>query len=161
MTGKGTPATTAARRAGITVTVHDLGRLEGEGGFGIEAAVTLGVAPERVFKTLVVSADGALGVAIVAVAGEADLKAVAAALGAKRAALADRAEAERATGYVIGGISPLGQRRRLATVLDAGALSFDTVFVSGGRRGLELELAPGDLVAATGAVVAPIASREA
>ena len=100
------------------------------------------------FKTLVVRADGALAVAIVAVAGEADLKAVAAALGAKRATLAERAEAERATGYVIGGISPLGQRRRLPTVLDASALTFATVFVSGGRRGLELELAPDDLVAA-------------
>ena len=158
MTGKGTPATTAARRARIDVSVHDLGRLDDDGGYGRAAAAALGVAPERVFKTLVVRADADLAVAIVPVAGEADLKAVAAALGAKRATLAERTDAERATGYVVGGISPLGQRRRLPAVLDAGALAFATVFVSGGRRGLELELAPGDLASATGAVVAPIAA---
>jgi Cys-tRNA(Pro)/Cys-tRNA(Cys) deacylase len=157
MTGKGTPATTAATRARIDATVHDLGRLTDDGGYGQAAATALGVAPERVFKTLVVRVDADLAVAVVPVAGEADLKAVAAALGAKRAALAERAEAERATGYVVGGISPLGQRRRLPTVLDASALAFPTVFVSGGRRGLELELAPVDLVRATTAVVAPIA----
>jgi Cys-tRNA(Pro)/Cys-tRNA(Cys) deacylase len=158
VTGKGTPATTAARRARIDISVHDLGRLDDDGGYGRAAAVALGVAPERVFKTLVVRADADLAVAIVPVAGEADLKAVAAALGAKRATLAERTDAERATGYVVGGISPLGQRRRLPAVLDAGALAFATVFVSGGRRGLELELAPGDLASATGAVVAPIAA---
>ena len=158
MTGKGTPATTAATRAGITVTVHDLGRLDGDAGYGWAAAAALAVAPERVFKTLVVRADAELAVAIVPVAGDADLKAIAAAVGAKRATLAERVDAERATGYVIGGISPLGQRRRLTTVLDAGAMAFATIFVSGGRRGLELELAPGDLVAATAAVVAPIAA---
>jgi len=158
VTGKGTPATTAATRAGITVTVHDLGRLDGDTGYGRAVAAALDVAPARVFKTLVVRADTDLAVAIVPVAGDADLKAVAAAVGAKRATLAERVAAERATGYVVGGISPLGQRRRLATVLDASALAFATVFVSGGRRGLELELAPSDLVAVTAAVVAPIAA---
>jgi len=159
MTGKGTPATTAVARAGIDATVHDLGHLDGDGGYGWVVATALAVAPERVFKTLVVRADGGLAVAVVPVTGEADLKAVAGALGAKRAVLAERAAAERATGYVVGGISPLGQRRRLRTVLDASAVGFDTVFVSGGRRGLELELAPAGLVTATGAVVAPIAGQ--
>jgi Cys-tRNA(Pro)/Cys-tRNA(Cys) deacylase len=158
VTGKGTPATTAATRAGITVTVHDLGHLDGDSGYGRAAAAALEVASERVFKTLVVRADTDLAVAIVPVAGDADLKAVAAAVGAKRATLAERVDAERATGYVVGGISPLGQRRRLTTVLDASAMAFATVFVSGGRRGLELELAPRDLVAVTAAVVAPIAA---
>jgi Cys-tRNA(Pro)/Cys-tRNA(Cys) deacylase len=158
VTGKATPATTAVARAGIDAAVHDLGHLDGDGGYGRAVATALAVAPERVFKTLVVRADGDLAVAVVPVTGEADLKAVAAALGAKRAALAEAAEAERATGYVVGGISPLGQRRRLATVVDASATGFATVFVSGGRRGLELELTAADLVTATAAVVAPIAA---
>jgi Cys-tRNA(Pro)/Cys-tRNA(Cys) deacylase len=157
MTGKGTPALTAAARAGIPTTVHDLGHLDNDGGYGRAAAVALGVDAERVLKTLVVTVDGALGVAVVPVDGDADLKAVGMALGGKRAALAERRDAERATGYVVGGISPLGQRRRLPTVVDETAMTFATVFVSGGRRGLERELAPGDLVALTAAVVAPIA----
>jgi Cys-tRNA(Pro)/Cys-tRNA(Cys) deacylase len=157
MTGKGTPATTALAKARIDATIHDVGRLDADTGYGRAVAEALGVAPQRVFKTLVVRADGDLAVAIVPVTGEADLKAVAGALGAKRAALAERADAERATGYVVGGISPVGQRRRLRTVLDTSALAAPTIFVSGGRRGLELELAAADLVAATAAVVAPIA----
>jgi Cys-tRNA(Pro)/Cys-tRNA(Cys) deacylase len=116
----------------------------------------MGADPTRVFKTLVVRVDDDLAVAIVPVGGDADLKAVAAAFGAKRASMASPAEAERATGYVVGGISPLGQRRRLPVVLDTTAMGNDTVFVSGGRRGLELELAPDDLVRVTAAVVAPI-----
>ena len=157
MTGKGTPATTAAQQAGLAVIVHDLGRIDDDGsGYGRAAAAALGVAPERVFKTLIVAIDCGLGVAVVPVAGAANLKAVAAALGAKRATLADRTDAERATGYVVGGISPLGQRRRLPTAIDATAANYPTIFVSGGRRGLEIEIAPDGLVAATRAVLAVI-----
>jgi Cys-tRNA(Pro)/Cys-tRNA(Cys) deacylase len=147
-----TPAVVAAERAGIPFTLHEY---EHEAGapYGLEAAAKTGVDPARVFKTLVVARDGALFVAVVPVAAQLDLRAL-----GKRAALADRAAAERATGYVLGGISPLGQRRRLQTVLDASALAHETVFVSAGRRGLELELAPDDLVRLTGARVAAIAS---
>jgi Cys-tRNA(Pro)/Cys-tRNA(Cys) deacylase len=156
--GKGTPAVTAARRAGVPITVHEFEATAADGrGYGLAAAEAMGVEPTRVFKTLVVAVDGALAVAVVPVGGECDLKAVAAALGGKRAVMADQREAERATGYVVGGISPLGQRRRLPTVVDVSVLPLPTVFVSGGRRGLELELAPSDLVALTGAVEAPIA----
>ncbi len=160
MSGKGTPAVTAARRAGVDATIHEFepGGVDGRG-YGAAAADALGVEPQRVFKTLVVSADSGLAVAIVPVDHECDLRAVAGALGAKRAVMADQRDAERATGYVAGGISPLGQRRRLPTVLDASAGDHATVFVSGGRRGLELELGPSDLIALTGAVVAPIATR--
>lgn len=125
--------------------------------YGLEAAHVLGLDPARVYKTLVVEVNGALGVGIVPVEGTLDLKAVAAALGGKKAQMADVTQAERTTGYVAGGISPIGQRKSLPTVLDAGALQYATIFVSGGRRGLDLELAPADLVAVTGAVVAPIA----
>jgi Cys-tRNA(Pro)/Cys-tRNA(Cys) deacylase len=159
VSARGTPAVTAARRAGVAVTVHEFARLDDDGrGYGLAAAEAMGVEAARVFKTLIVAADGALAVAIVAVDRECDLKAVASALGAKRAVMAGPRDAERATGYVVGGISPLGQRRRLPTVVDASALGFPTVFVSGGRRGLELELAPGDLAALTGAMVAPISA---
>jgi Cys-tRNA(Pro)/Cys-tRNA(Cys) deacylase len=127
------------------------------GSFGEEAADALGVDVARVFKTLVAQVDSALWVAVLPVPAQLDLKALAAAAGGKRATLADPADAERATGYVVGGISPLGQRKRLPTVVDAAALDHPTVFVSGGRRGLDVELAPADLVALTGAVVAPIA----
>jgi Cys-tRNA(Pro)/Cys-tRNA(Cys) deacylase len=118
----------------------------------------MGVDPARVYKTLVIRTDAGLAVAVVPVEHDADLKAVAAALGSKRAVMAERAEAERATGYVAGGISPFGQRRRLPTVVDASALAFETVYVSAGRRGLELELGPADLVRLTAAVVAPVSS---
>jgi Cys-tRNA(Pro)/Cys-tRNA(Cys) deacylase len=159
MSGKVTRAVTAVRRAGIDVTIHEFATPAADGrGYGVAAADAMGVPPPRVFKTLVVSADGRLGVAIVPVDKECDLKAVGAALGAKRAAMADQRDAERATGYVAGGISPLGPRRRLPTVVDASADDHATVFVSGGRRGLELELAPADLIGLTGAVVAAIAT---
>ena len=105
-------------------------------------AETLGVPPDRVFKTLVAEVDGALTVAVVPVTGELDLKALATATGGKKAAVADRAAAERATGYVRGGISPFGQRRRLPTVVDTSVTASDTVYVSAGRRGLQVALAP-------------------
>ncbi|MFV2121905.1 Cys-tRNA(Pro) deacylase, partial [Streptomyces sp. Act-28] len=124
---------------------------------GAEAAEALGVSPDRVFKTLVADVDGALTVAVVPVAGRLDLKALAAAVGGKRAVMADPAAAERTTGYVRGGISPLGQRKRLPTVLDASASRHETICVSAGRRGLEVELAPAHLAELTGAVLAPVA----
>ncbi len=147
----GTPATVALTRAGITFTTHAYEHDPAAPSYGMEAAVVLGLDPAQVFKTLCVSVDARLAVAIVPVDGQLDLKAVAAALGGKKAVMADPAEAERVTGYVVGGISPIGQRKRLPTVLDATALGFDVVYVSGGRRGLDLGLAPGDLVRITGA----------
>jgi Cys-tRNA(Pro)/Cys-tRNA(Cys) deacylase len=125
--------------------------------YGLEAAALLGVDPARVFKTLLADADGRLVVGIVPVAGRLDLKALARAVGARRATLADPAVAERATGYVVGGISPLGQKRPHPTVLDSSALDHETVLVSGGRRGLDVELAPADLMTLTSATTAPIA----
>ncbi|MFI6346900.1 Cys-tRNA(Pro) deacylase [Streptomyces sp. NPDC050560] len=152
----GTPATVALAAAGVAHTVHAYAHDPAHPSYGEEAAQALGVAAERVFKTLVAEVDGALTVAVVPVAGTLDLKALAAAVGGKRAVLADPAAAERATGYVRGGISPLGQRRRLPTVLDASASEHAAVCVSAGRRGLEVELAPADLRSLTGAVVAPV-----
>jgi Cys-tRNA(Pro)/Cys-tRNA(Cys) deacylase len=125
--------------------------------YGLEAAQALGVDPGQVFKTLLADVDGGLVVAVVPVDRSLDLKALASAAGGKRAVLAEPAAAERATGYVVGGISPLGQRRRLPTVVDESALSWPTVLVSAGRRGLDVELAPGDLVRVTGAVTAAVA----
>ena len=152
-----TPAVTAAKRAGIDFEVLEYDAGDSTEPYGIGAARALGIAPERVFKTLVVDLPGAsLAIAIVPVAERLDLKAVAAALGAKRAAMAEPVAAERATGYVRGGISPLGQRRRLPFAIDESALGFDRIHVSGGRRGLEIALAPGDLVALVGATVARI-----
>jgi len=148
-----TPAVVAAQRAGIPFTLHEYEHDPEASSYGLEAAEKTGVDPARVFKTLVVAQDGKLSVAIVPVAAQLDLRAL-----GKRAALADRAAAERATGYVLGGISPLGQRKRLPTVVDDSALGHETIFVSAGRRGLELELAPGDLVTLTGARVAAVAS---
>ncbi|WP_395694663.1 Cys-tRNA(Pro) deacylase [Nocardioides sp.] len=152
-----TPATVALTRAGIAFTVHEYDHDPRAGSYGLEAAAALGLDPACVLKTLLASVDGRLAVGIVPVAGHLDLKALARALGASRAAMADVADAERATGYVAGGISPVGQKRSLPTVLDESALGFGTVYVSGGRRGLDLGLAPADLVQVTGARVAPIA----
>lgn len=151
-----TPATVALRALGIPFTEHSYVHDPAVTDFGGEAARELGVPAERVFKTLLADVDGTLAVAIVPVAGKLDLKALAAALGGKRAVIADPALAERRTGYVVGGISPLGQRSRLRTVLDDSALSHTTVFVSGGKRGLDLELGPTELRRATNASVAPI-----
>jgi Cys-tRNA(Pro)/Cys-tRNA(Cys) deacylase len=158
MAGKGTPATALLSKSGVTHSVHSYEHDPRHESYGTEAADALGLAPGRVFKTLLAEVDGTLTVGIVPVTGQLDLKALAAAVGGKRAKMADVAAAERATGYVAGGISPLGQKKRLRTVLDASASDHETMFCSGGRRGLEIELAPADLVALTGAVVAPIAA---
>ncbi len=165
MSGRGTRALDAVRAAGVAHAIH---AYEAPGPasprdrdrrphYGEDAAVALGLDPARVFKTLIASIDGQLAAAVVPVATELDLKALAAALGGRRAVLADPAEAERATGYVVGGISPLGGRRHLPTVLDTSAAGFSTVFVSAGRRGLQLELAPADLACLARAIAAPIA----
>ena len=166
MSGKGTRAIDVLRAAGAVHIVHEYshdpaatggGRVTAERtGYGMEAAAALGVEPARVFKTLVADLDGALVVGVVPVTGELDLGALARALDGKRATMADPAAAQRMTGYVVGGISPLGQRRRPPTVIDSSALEFETVFVSGGRRGLDVELSPSDLIALTGAVVAAV-----
>ena len=156
MAGQGTAATALLTRQGIAHTVHTYAHDPRAESYGAEAAEALGVVSGRVFKTLVADVDGALAVGVVPVAAQLDLKALAAAVGGKKAAMADVAAAQRATGYVAGGISPVGQRRRLPVVIDATALDFPTVFCSGGRRGLEIELAPGDLVRAANATVAPI-----
>ncbi|GIG55166.1 Cys-tRNA(Pro)/Cys-tRNA(Cys) deacylase [Demequina activiva] len=139
---------------------HDLHPYEhdpaSELSYGLEAAASLGVDPRAVFKTLCVQVDGTLTMALVPVSGSLDLKAVAKATGAKRAVMAEPAAAERATGYVVGGISPLGGRKRLPAVIDESALDLARVYVSGGRRGLDISLAPADLVRLTGATTAPI-----
>jgi Cys-tRNA(Pro)/Cys-tRNA(Cys) deacylase len=152
----GTPATVALASAGVAHTVRSYDHDPSHPSYGEEAAEALGVPPERVFKTLVAEVDGRLTVAVVPVAGSLDLKALAAAVGGKRAAMADPALAERTTGYVRGGISPLGQRKKLPTVLDSSATGHPTICVSAGRRGLEVELAPLDLAKLTEAVLAPI-----
>ena len=153
-----TPAVTAAKRAGIDFEIVEYDAGDSDEPYGIGAARALGIDPERVFKTLVVDLSaGSLAIAIVPVATRLDLKAVASALGAKRATMAEPAAAERATGYVRGGISPLGQRRRLPVAIDESALGFERIHVSGGRRGLEIGLAPGDLVRLVGAVMSRIA----
>lgn len=165
----GTPATVALSAAGITfevrayehdplVTDRSLRRASNarHEGYGLEAAEALDADPAWVFKTLLASLDGSLVVGIVPVTGQLDLKALARALGGSKAVMAEVAAAERATGYVAGGISPVGQKRRHPTVLDASALEHDTILVSGGRRGFDLELAPADLVAITGALTATI-----
>lgn len=147
-TSASTPATISLKRLGIPFAVHSYTHDPGETDFGGEAAAALGVDPARIFKTLLAEVDGALAVAVVPVAGLLDLKALAAALGGKRAVMADPAVAERKTGYVVGGISPVGQRTRLRTVLDESARDHSAVLVSGGRRGFDIELAPGDLALA-------------
>jgi Cys-tRNA(Pro)/Cys-tRNA(Cys) deacylase len=152
----GTPATVALTKAQAPFSTHTYEHDPAAPSYGTEAAEAMGVAPERVFKTLVADVDGTLTVAVVPVSGSLDLKALASSVGGKKAAMADPAAAERSTGYVLGGISPLGQRKRLRTVVDESALGFETVFCSAGRRGLEVQLAPADLVRLTGAVTASI-----
>ena len=156
MAGRATTATAALERAGIAFTVHEYAHDPRHQAYGREASQALGVSPDRVFKTLIAEVDGTLVAGVVPVDGQLDLKALAAASGGKKAAMAQVTAAERATGYVAGGISPVGQRRRLPVVIDSSAMSFATVFCSGGRRGLEIELAPADLVKASAATLAAI-----
>ncbi len=154
----GTPATDALARAGVAFTLVPYTHHADATDFGAEAARESGRDPRQVFKTLVVSTGPRdLAVAVVPVAGRLDLKAFAAALGVKKADLAEPRAAERSTGYVVGGLSPMGQRTPLPTVIDASALEFATVLVSAGKRGLQVELAPADLAAVTGGRFAPVA----
>lgn len=155
----GTPATAALAAAGVPFVLHPYAHDPSAASYGTEAAEALGIAPEKVFKTLMVEVEGRLAVGVVPVSGNLDLKAFAAALGAKKASMADPAAAERRTGYVLGGISPLGQRQSSPTVVDSSALDLGTMLVSGGRRGLDVELAPADLIRLTSAVTAAIGTR--
>ncbi|QHK18873.1 Cys-tRNA(Pro) deacylase [Pseudarthrobacter psychrotolerans] len=155
----GTPATAALAAAGVPFVLHPYAHDPSAASYGTEAAEALGIAPEKVFKTLMVEVEGRLAVGLVPVSGNLDLKALAAALGAKKASMADPAAAERRTGYVLGGISPLGQRQSSPTVVDSSALELGTMLVSGGKRGLDVELAPADLIRLTSAVTAAIGTR--
>ena len=152
----GTPATALLTAEKVTFTLHSYQVSPDAQNYGALVAEALGVDPERLFKTLIAEVDGALIVAVVPVTGDLDLKALAVAAGGKRGALADRAAAERSSGYVRGGISPLGQRRRLPTVIDDSALAIDEMYVSAGRRGLQVSLASADLIRLTGAATALI-----
>lgn len=157
MAGKGTPATALLVKQKVAHQVHEYSHDPRSESYGSEATEALGVPAARVFKTLVAEVDGRLTIGVVPVAGQLDLKALAAAVKGKKAKMADVGAAERATGYVAGGISPLGHRKRLPVVVDASATGFETIFCSGGRRGLEIEVAPGDLITLAQAVVAAIA----
>ena len=153
----GTPAIVALTAAGVRFEVHEFEKLPSERGYGLAAAAALGVEPERVFKTLLATIDDTdHAVGIVPVSGQLSLKELAAALGAKRAEMCVPQTAERLTGYVVGGISPFGQKRALPTVIDETCILFDTIFVSGGRRGLDIEIAPDDLITVLSATTAPI-----
>jgi Cys-tRNA(Pro)/Cys-tRNA(Cys) deacylase len=152
----GTPATTLLIAEKVAHTLHPYQVSPDAPDYGALVAEALGVPPERLFKTLIAEVDGALAVAVVPVTGDLDLKALAHAAGGKRATLADRAAAERSSGYVRGGISPLGQRRRLPTVIDDSVEHLDVIYVSAGRRGLQVSLAPADLIRLTGAKVAQL-----
>jgi len=156
--GKGTPATALLAKHKVPHQVHEYAHDQRSASYGAEASKLLGLPAERVFKTLVAEVDGALTVGVVPVAGQLDLKALAAAAGGKKARMAEVAAAERATGYVAGGISPLGHRKRLPVVLDSSAAAHETIFCSAGRRGLEIELAPADLTRLANATMAPIAT---
>jgi Cys-tRNA(Pro)/Cys-tRNA(Cys) deacylase len=155
----GTPATALLTARGIAHTLHEYPHDARAESYGAEAAAALSVAPSLLFKTLVARLDGRLVCAVVPVAGTLSLKALAAALGGKRAEMAEPATAARATGYVVGGISPIAQKTALPVVVDESAARFDTVYVSAGRRGLQVELAPGDLLQVTDGQLAPIAAR--
>ncbi len=152
-----TPGINLARQRKVAHQVHEYSHDPASESYGLEAAEKLGVAPERVFKTLVVSLDGReLAVGVVPVAQKLNMKLMARSLGAKKAAMAESAAVERSTGYVLGGVSPLGQKKRLRTVIDSSAQGQQTILVSAGRRGLEIELAPGDLCALVGGSFSPL-----
>ncbi|MGI5292375.1 Cys-tRNA(Pro) deacylase [Nonomuraea polychroma] len=146
----------ALTKAKAEFTLHPYEHDASAQAYGEEAADALGVPYERIFKTLVAEVETGLAVAVVPVAGKLDLKALASALNSKRAAMADAAKVERVTGYVVGGISPLGQRKQLPTVVDSSALDFETIYFSAGKRGLQIETAPDNLITLTRAVTAPI-----
>jgi Cys-tRNA(Pro)/Cys-tRNA(Cys) deacylase len=154
----GTPATALLSAAKIDFSLHPYRHDPRAEAFGDEAATALDIDPSRIFKTLIAAVDGRLVCAVVPVAGRLDLKALAAAAGGKRAVMADPAQAARTTGYVVGGISPLGHRSRIPVVIDESAVTFETVYVSAGKRGLQIELRPADLVRASQATVARIAA---
>jgi Cys-tRNA(Pro)/Cys-tRNA(Cys) deacylase len=158
VSARSTRATVAVQKAGVDFTVHEYAHDDATVAYGAEAVERLGLDPKRVFKTIVVLVKDKPAVAVVPVACEVDLKAVAIALGAKHATLASAADAQRVTGYVLGGISPIGQQRALPMFIDESAGDFATVFVSAGRRGLEIELAPDDLCTVAGATYAAIAA---
>jgi Cys-tRNA(Pro)/Cys-tRNA(Cys) deacylase len=157
--GRGTTATIALERAKISFTLHEYPHDPRAASYGMEASEALGIAPERMFKTLVASVDSSsLAVGVVPVHRQLDLKRLASAVGGKKAVMAEVNAAERATGYVAGGISPVGQKKRLPVVVDSSALELATMFCSAGRRGLEIELSPADLIRAVSAIVAAIAT---
>lgn len=152
-----TPGILAARKAKVSYTVHEYQHDPAAESYGTEAAEKMGVDPDRVFKTLVVNIDGkALAVAVLPVTHLLSLKLIARAAGAKKAAMADKLDVQRSTGYVLGGVSPLGQKKRLPTYIDVSAQQFDTVFVSAGKRGLEIELPPADLAGLTNGQFVPL-----
>lgn len=152
-----TPAINAAKKAKIKYEIHEYAHDPSAGSYGLEAADKLGVAPERVFKTLVAGSGRDMVVAILPVTMQLDLKLLAKAVGVKKIGMAEIAAVERTTGYVVGGVSPLGQKKRLKTVIDASAEGLETMFVSAGRRGLEIELSPQDLAGLTGATFKAVA----
>ncbi|MEO6122648.1 MAG: Cys-tRNA(Pro) deacylase [Ilumatobacteraceae bacterium] len=156
----GTPAMLMLQAAGIDFTVHEFAHHPGEGNYGTVAAAALGLDPDQVFKTLLAKVEGlptpGIAVGIVPVSGQLSLKELATAVGGKRAEMCDPAVAQRVTGYVVGGISPFGQKKLLSTAIDETCELYDTIFVSGGKRGLDIEIAPEDLIQVLGAVVAPI-----
>ena len=155
-----TPAVAALVDAGIAHTLHPYEHDPASDlGYGLEAAAAIGVDADQVFKTLCAYVDGKLSVGVVPVSGMLDLKALAHAFGAKKAEMAPPADAERSSGYVVGGISPIGQRKALPTALDETVELYDVIYVSGGRRGLDIGIAPADLARLTGAVIAPIAKE--
>jgi Cys-tRNA(Pro)/Cys-tRNA(Cys) deacylase len=154
----GTPATALLTKQKVAFSLHPYEHDPRAQAYGEEAAAALGVDPERIFKTLIAAVDGKLACAVVPVAARLDLKAFAASLGGKRAELAEPAAAARATGYVVGGISPIGQKARLRVVIDESAQGFETVYVSAGKRGLQVQLTPADLAAAAGASFAAISA---
>ena len=153
-----TPAIIVAKKNKVSHKVHEYAHDESSGSYGHEAAEKMGVAEQRVFKTLVVSLDSnELVVGVIPVSSMLSMKLIAKAAGAKKAAMADKADVERSTGYVLGGVSPLGQKKRLRTIIDSSAQHYPTIYVSAGRRGLEIQLSPDDLLTLTGGVMAEIA----